>query len=51
MESGYQVVLKAIGKLTDDNVKKIIESKSDDKERVIKFMLLEYMSKEQASQN
>ena len=51
MESGYQVVLKAIGKLTEDNVKEIIDSKSDDKEKVIKGMLLEYMSKEQASQN
>lgn len=51
MESGYQVVLTAIGKLTEDNVKEIIDSTSDDKEKVIKGMLLEYMSKEQASQN
>ena len=51
MESGYQVVLTAIGKLTEDNVKEIIDSKSDDKEKVIKRLLSEYMSKEQASQN
>jgi hypothetical protein len=42
----YKSVLNAIDKLSEDDVKTIIESKSDDKENVIKDILLEYMSEE-----
>ena len=45
----YMLVLNAIGRLTNDNVKKITESKSDDMEKVIKSILLEYMQEEQAA--
>lgn len=49
MQKGYHVVLDAMGKLTKDNVRKIMEAKSDDKEKVIKNILSEYMSEEQAA--
>ena len=49
MQKGYHVVLNAIGKLPKDNVRKIMESKPDDKENVIKNILSEYMSEEQAA--
>lgn len=45
----YMLVLNAIGRLTNDNVKKITDSKSDDMEKVIKSILLEYMQEEQAA--
>lgn len=48
-QKGYHVVLNAIGRLTKDNVRKITESKPDDKEKVIKSILSEYMSEEQVA--
>ena len=45
----YKLVLNAIGKLTKDNVKKIIDSKSDDVEKVIRRILSEYIQEGQAA--
>ena len=48
-DRGYKPVLNAIDKLTKDNVKKIINSKSDDVENVIRSILSAYMSEEQVA--
>lgn len=48
-DRGYKPVLNAIDKLTKDNVKKIIKSKSDDVENVIRSILSAYMSEEQVA--
>lgn len=45
----YKLVLNAIDKLSKDNVKKIIESKSDDVEKVIRRILSEYIQEGQAA--
>lgn len=45
----YKLVLDAVGKLTENNVSQLMQTKSDDKEREIREMLTELITTEQVS--